>query len=92
MNTPVILFIDLSRSSCGACGEETLPDGATHAQVAGYGGGGPGCGATWTHLSTHYRGTDSEVRSMRPDLPWLDPHEAMRIEHGARQERRGVVR
>lgn len=66
------LFIDLSNSSCGNCGKQTLPDGNTHDKVSGYGGGQPGCGVEWRYVSSNYVGPriDLAVKRNRPDLEW----------------------
>ena len=61
------LYIDRSDSSCGACGLPAVPEQVTHDEVYGY-NKGVGCGARFTHVSTHYMGMDDRVREMRPDL------------------------
>jgi hypothetical protein len=69
----VILYIDQSYSYCGACGKGCMPHEKTHRTMAGYQDHGkPGCGAKYTHLSTHYLGGKIKVaaQNIRPDLPW----------------------
>jgi hypothetical protein len=70
-----ILYINPSQSYCGACNRAADPTLATHEIVPP----GPtmapfreGCGARFTHLSSHYAGQAirEAAQRMRPDLPW----------------------
>ena len=70
----VVLYIDTSYSKCGACGKDCDPWEKQHTTVLGY---SPppdrrGCGAYYTHLSSHYMGDGirDAAQQMRPDLPW----------------------
>jgi hypothetical protein len=75
MTAEAVLFIDQSSSYCGACGQmadpneyrhHTIPPGPTSQPFK------PGCGARFTHLSSHYtgQGIREAAQRMRPDLPW----------------------
>lgn len=68
-----VLFINMWESRCGNCGKSTLPHNDTHEEISGYGGGGKGCGVTWTHVSSDYgpRLKDAAL-SVRPDLTWVE--------------------
>lgn len=56
-------------------GKEAFPDTVTHDKVAGYGGGQPGCGCKWTHVTTDYVDSSGRVeaatRAKRPDLVYI---------------------
>jgi hypothetical protein len=69
----VVLTINRSESICGACGRTCLPHEERHETVCGW-DRHAGCGATYTHVTTHYFGVGVEesARRMRPDLIWLD--------------------
>lgn len=69
----VVLYIDRSSSTCGACGKTCLPDEKIHETPCGY-DQHPGCGAHYTLLSSNYAGGGIEdaARRMRPDLQWID--------------------
>ena len=69
------LFIDPSWTYCGACekmadpfqdAHRTIPPGMSRRPFK------PGCGATFTGLSSHYTGQAirEAAQRMRPDLPW----------------------
>lgn len=70
-----VLIINLSSSKCATCGKEAFPDTVTHDKVAGYGGGQPGCGCKWTHVTTDYVDSSGRVeaatRAKRPDLVYI---------------------
>lgn len=70
----VVLVINRSDSSCGACKRSCMPYDISHETSSGW-DQHEGCGATFTHVTTHYMGTEIEnaVKRMRPDLIWLDP-------------------
>jgi hypothetical protein len=72
-----LLIINRTDSRCGACGKACDPREKRHATILGYGpdNGKPGCGAVWTHATSHYVGLGIEqaARRMRPDLEWIDP-------------------
>lgn len=70
---PVVLIINRTDSKCGACGRGADPYAKSHDKVIGY-KPGPGCGATWTHVTSSYRGGGIEEATleMRPDLDWFD--------------------
>jgi hypothetical protein len=76
---PTVLYIDMSFSSCGACGKGCIPSEPAHNTITGYSGHGePGCGKVFTHVSSHYAGDGIKTAAtqMRPDLPWhLRPSE-----------------
>jgi len=70
-----VLFIDPSASYCGACEKMADPHQASHWKIPP----GPttqpfrsGCGAPFTHLSSHYTGAAirTAAQEIRPDLPW----------------------
>lgn len=67
----VVLTINRSESMCGACGRSCLPCEARHETPCGW-DQHAGCGATYTHVTTNYFGTEEAARRMRPDLVWLD--------------------
>jgi hypothetical protein len=68
----VVLTINRSGSICGACNRSCDPHEERHETPCGW-DGHAGCGATYTHVTTNYIGTESAARQMRPDLTWLDP-------------------
>lgn len=55
-------------SSCNNCGKDVLPDSKTHDKIAGYGGGDPGCGVEFTHITNEYHGHSKIAGDMRSDL------------------------
>ncbi|MEW2164361.1 hypothetical protein AB0912_15415 [Streptomyces sp. NPDC007084] len=65
------LLVDRTSSSCGACGQPTLPRALAHVDVSGYAPKrGGGCGATFTAIRSVNRGVvEDDLRSLRPDLP-----------------------
>lgn len=63
------LIINLSDSQCGACGKSADPYEDSHVSILGY-HPGPGCGAVYTHVTSHYMGVSERVKEMRPDLIW----------------------
>ena len=67
----VILIIDTSRSYCSACNRNADPNESAHVMARME---GEGCGATFTHVGSHYSGDSIEraVKAMRPDLSWID--------------------
>lgn len=78
----VVLYIDTTSSECGACGKPADPYEQAHVTRLGWTAANApedsplrkGCGATFTHLSTHYSNFDDlyeHVRQMRPDLEWI---------------------
>jgi hypothetical protein len=72
----VALIIGRSMSRCSACGGNAIPgygDDIAHVMVSGY-SSAPGCGATWTHVTTDGAGDSIErlSREMAPHLPWID--------------------
>lgn len=69
----VILYINMWDSICGECRLSCDPYEISHVKPMGW-DRHEGCGATYTHLSTHYYGND-DVQEMRPDLPWIAPGE-----------------
>lgn len=72
MTDRVLLIINRSDSKCGACNTGTDPNALYHAVQTGYGTGGlPGCGARFTHVTSHYVGVEEAARRMRPDLEWV---------------------
>lgn len=73
-----VLFINRSDSVCGVCGEPAIPHELSHMTRCGY-NPGEGCGAVWTHVSSHYRGGGIEqaAQDTRLDLEWVDFFEAM---------------
>ena len=71
-----ILFINRNDSVCGACGRPADPYELAHGQKLGY-NPGPGCGMWFTHVSSHYLGTEELIKEMRPDLVWIDPLEGL---------------
>jgi hypothetical protein len=72
------LVVSRSYSACAACGSQVLPGAITHDRISGYGGGDPGCGATFTAITSDYSMdayTRATLADMRPDLPiveWSD--------------------
>lgn len=83
----VALIIGRSMSRCSACGGNAIPgygDDTAHVMVSGY-EQKPGCGATWTHVTTDSNGGEADARSMAPHLPWIDPDRV------AEQQNREVV-
>lgn len=62
------LLVGSTSSSCNNCSRNVLPDSEVHDIVAGYGGGEPGCGIRFTHVTNEYVGQAEVVREMRPDL------------------------
>lgn len=85
-----ILCIDMTSSTCYACGGNAQLDEKQHTH------GGPksmwepgsdlgstnGCGATYTHVTSMYPHLEGQVRAMRPDLEWVDPGEAIERRNG----------
>lgn len=72
-----ILIVNRSSSKCASCGKGADPHDIAHNQVIGYDVAGefvPGCGAVYTHVTTHYMGAEiaERVRQMRPDLTFID--------------------
>lgn len=71
-----ILIISRSNSTCGGCGDETLPREETHHTVSGYGPKRPGCGARFIAMTTDLVNLDDDLRQrmkdIRPDLPIVD--------------------
>lgn len=67
--TDAVLIIGTSSSQCGNCHQQVLPDNLKHDTVSGYGPERPGCGATFTAITTGYGFPDELLQSMRPDLP-----------------------
>lgn len=65
------LLVDRTSSTCGGCGQPTLPSALTHANVSGYDPKpGGGCGARFVAIHSANRAvTEEHLRSMRPDLP-----------------------
>lgn len=68
------IFINLSSSRCGNCNGNADPHAVSH-EVTGFFMDKPGCGATYTHVSTDYMGMGSKEKDMRPDLIWIDPED-----------------
>lgn len=70
-----VLQVGSFSSRCGACGRSADPSAATHDVLLGYGtdNGQPGCGATFTAVSSDYCDDRSiaATRRLRPDLPLL---------------------
>lgn len=67
-----ILFINRFDSYCGSCKKGADPDEKKHDTILGWAESyPPGCGVTWTHVSTDYVGVDPA--RTRPDLIPLDP-------------------
>lgn len=64
----VILYIDISNSSCSACDEKADPFEFAHNMELMV---GTGCGAVFTHSSSNYAGMAERVQEMRPDLIWV---------------------
>ena len=65
------LFINHSKSRCGACNRNADPYEETHANVTM---AGEGCGARYTQVSTDYfqmADLVSRIKEMRPDLPYV---------------------
>lgn len=73
----VVLYINPFHSRCGKCGGGCDPRARSHQKRYGYSSSTePGCGATWTHVSSDYanfEGLYDSIRSMRPDLEFIDP-------------------
>lgn len=68
-----ILVINPSDSRCGVCGRGAAWDELSHHTVVEYlPTDDPGCGVTWTHVSTLYTDYEQAVRKCRPDLEWYD--------------------
>ncbi|MEU6552066.1 hypothetical protein ABZ915_17545 [Streptomyces sp. NPDC046915] len=65
------LLVDTTSSTCGGCGQPTLPSALTHANVSGYDPKpGGGCGARFTAIRSVNRVViDEDLRGLRPDLP-----------------------
>lgn len=68
------LIINRFDSRCAACGKGADPFETTHNSIVTYGSlnGLPGCGAYFTHVTSHYIGMRDVVQSLRPDLEWID--------------------
>lgn len=66
------LFINRSDSRCGDCRRPADLSAKAHDEVIGY-VPGPGCGATFTSVSSDYSGMGIEdaAKAARPDLPFL---------------------
>jgi hypothetical protein len=70
------LIVSRSYSKCSACGNEVLPDEVAHYVTSGWQGRKPGCGATFTAITSDNTRLDDLHRamlaSMRPDLPIVE--------------------
>lgn len=73
MNTiTATLIVSDSYTTCSHCGKQTQPESQTHDAVSGYDGGKPGCGVTFTFITTDSPLSPywfNTLRAMRPDLP-----------------------
>lgn len=65
------LYIDRSRSECGACHGNASPWEAAHLNENMQ---GEGCGVIYTEVSTHCFGLPDlveRIKEMQPDLPYV---------------------
>lgn len=78
----VALIVGRSSSRCSDCGGSAIPShGDDHAHVMTSGWDQkPGCGATWTHITTDCAGDgiEANVRALAPHLPWIDYGDVVR--------------
>lgn len=74
----VILDIGTWSSKCLACGKGADPAEECHDRRLGYRSkvGEKGCGKKFTHVTTDYLHAVDLVKSMRPDLEYIDPEKA----------------
>lgn len=72
-----ILNIGLWHSRCENCGIECDPSEKEHKTNLGQEEvrKEPGCGVTYTHVTTYYIGLEERIKIMRPDLIFLNPME-----------------
>lgn len=80
MNEPSIniLVIGTWSSKCENCGMGCDPHEKSHQTVLSYSkelSEQPGCGISYTHVTTYYAGAAEIVKRMRPDLVYIDQME-----------------
>lgn len=73
-----ILYINPFHSRCGECSGGCNPRAESHDERYGFSvaDNEPGCGVTWTHVSSDYanfEGLYDSIKNMRPDLEFIDP-------------------
>jgi len=74
------LIINRSDSKCGNCNRGAATDQQMHDRELGYGvvGIGKPCGVEFKYVSTSYYGLEERVKSMRPDLEFIDLYGVVR--------------
>ena len=80
-----ILFINRSESRCGSCNGGADPHELEHKTLLGWRATDDwmeGCGEKFIAVSSDYWGIETDVKAMRPDLPYvgpeyLEPHRPM---------------
>lgn len=69
-----LLIINRTDSKCDECGRSCDPHEKSHETNLGWNDeirAQPGCGTTYTQVSSDYMGMDETVQRMRPDLEWV---------------------